>query len=299
MTRQESSGTGRRPSDVGFAWLLVAPGLALILAIVLYPLLRSLYNAFFKVSLVTPGRQFVGLANIRTVLSGNFAGLLGQTMIYTLGATVCAFGVGLALALALNQKMRGGNVLRGILLIPWLIPSVVVSFLWMWIFDANYGVLNGVLQWLGVIPQPHAWLFATGTARAALIVAKTWNSFPWIMVMLLAALQTVPVDLHEAAHLDGANVIQRFLNVTWPHIRPVAAMVALMESIWNIQHFDTIFVLTGGGPAGTTDTFATKVYDMAFRGWNLGTAGALGLLWMAILLVLVIIYVQVSERGTE
>lgn len=288
-----------RLSDVGFAWLLAAPGLALILAIVLYPLVRSLYNAFFKVSLVLPGQKFVGLDNIVDVLKDDFAGLLGQTMIFTVGATVFSFLIGLGLALALNQKIRGAYILRGVFLIPWLIPGVVVSFLWMWIFNANYGVFNGVLQQLGIIDSPHAWLFSTGTARAALIIAKTWNSFPWIMVMLLAALQAVPNDLYEAARLDNTNSWQRFWNVTWPHIRPVAAMVILMEFIWNFQHFDTIFVLTGGGPAGTTDTFATAVYSMAFSGFNLGSAGALGLLWMAILLIFVIFYVQFSERGQD
>ena len=278
---------------------LLLPGVVLLAVIVLYPLIRSLASAFFDESLLYPGMTFVGFENIVAVLNDEFAPLLWQTMIFTVGATVLPFLIGLALALVLNQSFPGQRFLRGAFLIPWLIPGVVVSFLWMWIFDANYGVLNGILISLGAIDSPVAWLFSTDSARAALIIAKTWNTFPWIMVMLLAALQTVPGELHEAAAMDGAGTVRRFFTVTWPHIRGVAGLVILLEFIWNFQHFDTIFVLTGGGPAGTTQTFATEVYDTAFKGYDLGNAGALGIVWMALLTVLVVVYVWLSERSDK
>ena len=286
-------------SERTFLAFLLLPGIVLLCAIVLYPLIRSLISAFFDENLLYPGMTFVGLQNIIGVLTTEFGPLLTQTLIFTVGATVAPFVIGLALALVLNQTFRGQRFLRGAFLIPWLIPGVVVSFLWMWIFDANYGVLNGILLSIGAIDSPIAWLFQTDTARVALIVAKTWNTFPWIMVMLLAALQTVPAELHEAAAMDGAGTVRRFFTVTWPHIRGVAGLVVLLEFIWNFQHFDTIFVLTGGGPAGTTNTFATEVYDTAFKGYDLGHAGALGILWMALLTVLVVVYVWLSERGEK
>jgi multiple sugar transport system permease protein len=286
-------------SERTFLAFLLLPGIVLLCAVVLYPLIRSLISAFFDENLLYPGMTFVGLQNIIGVLTTEFGPLLTQTLIFTVGATVAPFVIGLALALVLNQTFRGQRFLRGAFLIPWLIPGVVVSFLWMWIFDANYGVLNGILLSIGAIDSPIAWLFQTDTARVALIVAKTWNTFPWIMVMLLAALQTVPAELHEAAAMDGAGTVRRFFTVTWPHIRGVAGLVVLLEFIWNFQHFDTIFVLTGGGPAGTTNTFATEVYDTAFKGYDLGHAGALGILWMALLTVLVVVYVWLSERGEK
>lgn len=290
---------GARLSEIRFIVLLLLPGTALLVGVVLYPLLRSLASAFFEESLLYPGSTWVGLQNLIDVLEDGFAQLLSQTLIFTIGATIVPFFVGLALALVLNEKFRGQRFLRGAFLIPWLIPSVVVSFLWMWIFDANYGVLNGALMQLHLIDSPVAWLFSTDSARGALIIAKSWNSFPWVMVMLLAALQSVPGELHEAAAMDGAGPIRRFFTVTWPHIGGVAGLVILLEFIWNFQHFDTIFVLTGGGPAGTTQTFATEVYDMAFKGYDLGHAGALGLLWMGLLLILVVVYVRFSERGEK
>nr|WP_231947546.1 sugar ABC transporter permease [Jiangella sp. DSM 45060] len=278
---------------------LTLPGLALLVAVVLYPLVSALVTAFFEQSLVIPGREFVGLDNVQAVLESDFWRIFRQTLVFTLGSTLLPFVIGFGLALALNTGLRGQKVFRGVLLVPWLVPGVVVSFLWMWIFNANYGVANGLLEGLGIIDEPRAWLAEPGTAMAAVIIAKTWASFPWMMVMLLAGLQTVPPDLHEAAEVDGAGTIRRFFAITLPHLKGIVGLVLLLEFIWNFQHFDIIYVLTGGGPAGTTQTFATSVYETAFRGFDLGRAGALGLLWMIILLVLVVIYVRFSERGEQ
>jgi multiple sugar transport system permease protein len=283
--------------DGMFAFVLVLPGLALLVAVVAYPLLTALVTAFFEQSLVVPGREFVGFQNIIDVLQGDFFKLLGQTMVFTLGTTLAPFVIGFALALALNTRIRGAKVMRGLMLIPWLVPGVVVSFLWMWIFNANYGVANAILGLFGIEAQ--AWLAQPETAMFAVIVAKTWQSFPWIMVMLLAGLQTVPQELHEAAEMDGAGTIRRFFSITVPQLKGIIGLVLLLEFIWNFQHFDIIYVLTGGGPAGSTQTFATAVYETAFRGFDLGHAGALGLLWLILLMALVVVYVRFSEKGEQ
>ncbi|WP_211239565.1 carbohydrate ABC transporter permease [Jiangella gansuensis] len=289
----------RRLGDGAFAVALTLPGFALLVAVVLYPLVAALVTAFFEQSLVVPGREFVGLENLRAVLENDFWRILRQTLVFTVGSTLLPFVIGFGLALALNTGLRGQRVFRGLFLVPWLVPGVVVSFLWMWIFNANYGVANGVLESLGIIDAPQAWLAEPGTAMAAVIIAKTWASFPWMMVMLLAGLQTVPPELHEAAEVDGAGTVRRFASITLPHLKGIIGLVLLLEFIWNFQHFDIIYVLTGGGPAGSTQTFATSVYEIAFRGFDLGRAGALGLLWMLILLVLVVVYVRFSERGEQ
>lgn len=286
---------GQRLSDGRFAVLLTLPALALFVGVVLYPFVTALVTGFFEQSLLRPGREFVGLDNYRAILGGDFWQLFRNTAIFTLGATVIPFGLGLVLALALNVGIRGSSVLRGIFLLPWVIPSVVVSFLWLWIFNANYGVLNGILTTVGL--DTVAWLGVPDTAMAAVIIAKSWATFPWMMVMLLAGLQSIPAELYEATSVDGAGPLRRFRTITWPHLRRVAGIVVLLELIWNFQHFDTIFVLTGGGPAGATRTFSVAVYESAFQAFDLGRAGALGGLWVVILSVLVIGYIRLSERG--
>jgi multiple sugar transport system permease protein len=295
-TRHRPPGGRELPAGL-FAFLLVLPGLALFAAVVVYPLVSALATGFFEQSLVRPGRSFVGLGNFHDVVAGEFWPVLRNTVVFTLGATALPFVLGFALALALGSGIRGSGVLRGLFLFPWVIPGVVVSFLWMWIFNANYGVLNGILLRLGLIEAGVSWLGEPTTAMLAVIVTKSWTSFPWMMVMLLAGLQTVPGDLYDAAAVDGAGAIRRFWSVTLPHLRGIAAIVFLLEFIWNFQHFDTIFVLTGGGPAGATKTFAVAVYDTAFEGFDLGRATALGGLWMAILLVLVALYVRYANRS--
>lgn len=289
--------TGRRGLSNGtFGFMLTLPAIALIGAVVLYPLIGALTTSLFKQSLVTPGRTFVGLDNFRTVLDDEFWPVLQNTLVFTTAATILPVAVGFALALALNSRLPGRGVLRGLFLFPWVIPGVVVSFVWLWIFNANYGLLNGILVWANIIDEPITWLGQPGTAMGAIVVAKTWASFPWIMVMLLAGLQTVPKQLYEAAAMDGARALDRFRHVTVPHLRGILGIVVLLELIWNFQHFDMIYVLTGGGPAGSTTTFAVAVYEMAFKGFDLGSAGALGALWLALLMGLVIVYLRVTER---
>ncbi len=285
-----------RLSDGQFGLLLVLPALILFTVIILYPLINSMYLGFLDKSLVFPGEHFVGLTNIEKVLRRDLGPLVGTTLTFTISATVLPFLIGLAVALLLNRPMRGRGILRGMFLLPWLIPSVVVSFLWMWIFNANYGVLNGFLREVGLISTNVNWLGDRAGAMMAVIIAKSWNTFPWIAVMLLAGLQTIPNDLYEAAAIDGADRWRSFLHVTIPQISGVISTVVLLSFIWNFQHFETIYVMTSGGPSHATTTFAIAVYQAAFQSFDLGEAGAIGIVWMALLSVVVVVYLKYTVR---
>jgi multiple sugar transport system permease protein len=293
-----TSRDGQRLSNPQFAILLVMPAMALFVAIVLYPLIAAISTGFVRQSLVFPGREFVGFDNFATVLSGDFIPILTRTVVFTVGATAIPFVLGFAVALALTAGLRGSALLRGIFILPWVLPTVVTSFLWMWIFNANYGVLNGMLMESGILSSAQVWLGQPGTAMVAVIIAKTWGTFPWMMVMLIAGLQAVPKELHEAASIDGAGVIRRFRAITVPHLRTIIGIVLLLEVIWNFQHFETLYIMTGGGPAGATTTFSVAVYNTAFKGFDLGTAGALGGLWMLLLIVPMVWYIRATERRT-
>ncbi|MBN2471491.1 MAG: sugar ABC transporter permease [Anaerolineae bacterium] len=281
-----------RLSDTQFGIILTLPALALFAVIILYPLLNSMIMAFYDKSLVWPGQEFVGLENITKVLQRDFMKIFGNTLGFTVEATLLPFVIGFAVALLLNQPLRGRGLLRGLFLLPWLIPTVVVSFLWMWIFNANYGVLNGILRATGLITENINWLGTKGLAMQAVIIAKSWNTFPWIAIMVLAGLQTIPKELYEAAAIDGANRWHSFRHITLTQLRGVITTVLLLSFIWNFQHFETLYVMTTGGPAGTTTTFSVAVYQAAFQAFDLGQAGAIGLLWMILLSVIVGIYLR-------
>lgn len=255
---------------------------AVILA---YPLLASLWVGLFERSLVREGSVFVGLENVLNVLSEDFARLAWNTIVFSVGATILPFLIAFGLALLLNQGIRGQKALRGILLFPWILPGVVVSFLWLWIVNPNYGVMNGALRMLGLIDENINVLTSPTLSMLLIIVAKSWQSFPWVMVMLLAGLQAVPKDLLEAISVDGGGALRRLWTVTLPSLRGIILTVLLLELLWNFQHFDMIWVLTRGGPAGATSTLSVELYSAAFQSFDLGRAGAIGIIWMALLVI--------------
>ncbi len=281
-----------RLSDTQFGILLALPALALFAAITIYPLFSSMYQGLLEKSLLWPGQEFVGTENIRAVLDDDFMPLLRTTLTFTLYATLLPFVIGFAVALILNTSMRGQGLLRSLFLLPWLIPTVVVSFLWMWIFNANYGVLNGLLRQTGLIAENINWLGHRERAMFAVIIAKSWNTFPWMAVMLLAGLQTIPRELNEAAAIDGAGRARIFRHITIPQLRGIIGTVLLLSFIWNFQHFEMLYVMTTGGPAKATTTFSVAVYKTAFQKFDLGEAGAIGILWMALLSVIVALYLK-------
>lgn len=290
-TRGGKRGSGL--SEIRFAILLMVPAMTLFTLIILYPLVNSLYTGLLDKSLLSQESEFIGLRNVwEFVSSGQFLQILKNTLIFTVGATLLPFVIGFALALILNTGIRGQGFLRSAFILPWLLPGVVVAFVWLWMFNANFGVLNGALRILGVIDSNVQWLSSGTLAMAAIIIAKAWQTFPWMMIMLLASLQTVPRELLDAAAVDGAGPIQRFRNVTVPHLRGLIFIVLLLEVIWNFQHFEIIYVMTGGGPVNATSTFAVELYETAFQNYNLGQAGAIGIVWMALLSVLVFVYIR-------
>jgi len=284
-------------SDAQFALFLVVPALALFCFVSLYPLASSISLAFFERSLLNEESRFVGFDNIIRTLNGRFFPSLWNTIVFSVGSVLLSTIIGFFAAVLLNRGIKGQAVLRGILLFPWVTPTVVVAFIWLWIYNPNYGVLNGILRVLGVTEENINFLGSPGPAMTGLIVAKAWNTFPWMMTMFLASLQTVPKELLEAATIDGAGSARRMWHVIVPHLRNVLAVVLLLGTIGNFQHFETIYVLTEGGPYGTTSTLAIDMYRRAFEAYDLGMAGALGLLWMIVLSVLAVGYFWMTERS--
>ncbi len=289
---------GLKARERRIGWLFLLPALAAFSLVILFPFLRALSLAFTRYDLQTPEPVFVGLANFRDLLgTPEFIGAFITTAIYVVLATAGSLILGLAWALILNQPFRGRAALRAISLIPWVLPSTVTAFVWGWIFNSRFGVLNAFLVSIGAIDYPTAWLSTTGGAMTAVVITKVWFSIPLFMSFFLAGLQSLDKEQLDAARVDGANNFALLRDHILPHLRPVLLVVVVLGVIGNLQHFDTIFALTGGGPVRATSVLSIEVYRRAFDQWDIGMASAVGLLWVATILPAAYFYLRHLLKG--
>ncbi len=281
--------------QVGF--LLVTPGLAVFIAVVMYPFLSAILMSFTSRSLLSPVYENVGLQNyIKLFRDPYFFKTLLVTLLFVLGSTLLPFTLGLVWAIILNEKFRASEFLRGVTLVNWIIPGTAIGFLWSWIFNGQYGVLNGILLKLGLIDEGISFLGQSSTALVCVIIARTWQMLPWYMAFLLGGLQSVPMDRIEAARIDGADNWQVFWRIVIPSMRQIALLVLALGAIGNLQHFDLPWTMTQGGPARATTTLSIEVYKTAFKNWKLGAAATVGTVWALLLMAFSFVYLkQVNE----
>jgi multiple sugar transport system permease protein len=276
-----------------FAYTLILPALFLITLLNLLPIFEAVVVSVQQQHMARPNPSaFVGLAHYSRALwdQPDFFASLGRSVIWTLGSVVGGYLVALGLALLVNLELRGRNFFRALLLIPWVIPEVSTALIWKWLYGDEFGVINFVLARLGAIDRPILWLADPQLAMASVILVQIWKLYPVMFIVLLAALQNVPKELHEAARIDGANAPQRFWYVTLPFIRGTSVIITLLASIWTFQNFDLVYLLTGGGPADATKILSTLIYDKAFWGSEFGYAAALGMLMLVGLLIISVFY---------
>jgi multiple sugar transport system permease protein len=218
------------------------------------------------------------------------------TLVYLLGTIGPAFAIGLGTALLLNRAFPGRRWLRSFILLPWAVPGVIVSIVFLWLLDGSFGVVNALLRDAGWLATDLAWFASDETALAAVIVATIWKAYPFFTLTLLAALQAIPASLYEAAQVDGAGAWQRFRFVTWPGLRAAASLAAILNTLWALREFDIIYLTTGGGPDRATETLAVRIYQEAFAFFRLGTASALGVLTIGLAAVLVLASLRPLRR---
>lgn len=277
--------------------LLVIPGLAVFCAIILYPFISAIAMSFTDRSLMFPQYKWVGLLNYRKVFADPyFIPTLLVTGEFVLLSTLLPFVLGLIWAIVLNQGFRGSEFLRGVTLVNWIIPGTAIGFLWSWIFNGQYGILNGLLQKAGLIDTGVAWLGQTQTALLCVVIARTWQMLPWYMAFLLGGLNGVSMDQIEAARIDGANNWQTFAHIIVPSMKSIMVLVLILGTIGNLQHFDLPWTMVQGGPARATTTLSIEVYKTAFKNWNMGKAATIGTVWAALLACFSFVYLrQVNE----
>ena len=294
MIKQKNKGM-LTDKQVGF--LLVTPGLAIFIAVILYPFISAILMSFTNRTLLSPVYENVGLKNyIKLFKDPYFLKTLLVTLLFVVGSTLLPFTLGLIWAIILNEKFKASEFLRGVTLVDWIIPGTAIGFLWSWIFNGQYGVLNGLLLKLGLIDEGISFLGQTSTALFCVIIARTWQMLPWYMAFLLGGLQSVPNDRIEAARIDGANNWQVFWRIVLPSMRQIAFLVLALGAIGNLQHFDLPWTMTQGGPARATTTLSIEVYRTAFKNWKLGAAATVGTVWALLLMIFSFVYLkQVNE----
>lgn len=284
-------------SDKHTGVLLIIPGLAMFLTIILYPFVSAIWMSFTNRSLMFPTYKAVGLANYAKVIADSYFGAtIITTLEFVLLSTCLPFLLGFIWAILLNEKFRGSEFLRGVTLVNWIIPGTAIGFLWSWIFNGQYGILNALLTSAGILDENVTWLGQTQTALLCVVIARTWQMLPWYMAFLLGGLQGVSMDQIEAARIDGAGNIQVFLKVILPGMRGIITLVLILGVIGNLQHFDLPWTMTQGGPARATTTLSIEVYKTAFKNWSLGKAATIGTIWAVLLALFSFVYLrQVNE----
>ncbi len=290
---------GRSQREGRFALLLLLPAVVVVFGVVLWPVARTLVVSLYDVDSAMPGSYpFVGLDNyVRVFRDSGFYRVLGHTMYFTLLSTFLELSLGIAVALLLNAPLRMRWFWRSIVVLPWALPTIVNGALWRWIYNGQYGALNGLLDTLGISDTPTQWLGEPFLALNMVIIADVWKNTSIVVFFILAGLQTIPSDLYEAARVDGAGAWRAFWRITMPMLAPAIAVVLILRTIEAFKVFDIIYVMTGGGPASGTQTIAFYTYLQAFSNQLFGYGAALAYLIVLAVFALAMAYLRILRQN--
>jgi multiple sugar transport system permease protein len=280
---------------------MLSPAVLVTVAIVFLPMLQTAWMSLHDYILFRPKSfDFVGLKNFIAALHDEVFWIsLRHTLIWIFLTVPSQLLLGLAAALLLNQEFPWRGLARALIIVPWALPSVVISLMWVWIYDSNYGVLNDFLLRLGLIATSIPWLADPATALYAIILTLTWQGFPFFAVMILAGLQSIPRSFYEAAAIDGASGWRQFWHITLPGISGVLVTAVLLRIIWVANSIDVIFVMTGGGPGYATYTLPLYAFIKARTNLDFGYGSALAVLFTLMLMGLVIVYLRRAGKAVQ
>ena len=278
--------------------LLVAPAMLAILGVVLFPMFNSLGLSLQQHDLSRPQENaFIWFRNYADLLQDpRYLNSLQATFKFSLFSVVIELALGVAIAMTLNQEFRGRGFVRGLMILPWAMPSIVNAAMWKWIYNADYGALNALLSQLHIISHYQVWLAKPTSATLLIILANVWKETPFTVILTLAALQTIPDDLYEASRVDGATEWQAFLHITLPLIMPVLMIAGLLQFIWGFQTFELIYIVTGGGPFSSTEMTTLRVYATTFRSLRFGYGAAMAYLTSLIIFIPAVVYIRSAYR---
>lgn len=280
-----------------FPYLLLAPALIFLSCLIFYPLIRGFLLSTQHYVLTEPtNRYFAGAENfVRLFNDPYFLPLLKQSFVWVTASVFFQFIFGFILALLLNEQFFGRGLYRAVILSPWAIAPVVTGIIWMWMFHGQIGVINDLLMRTGIVQERVPWLARIELAQPSIIFANVWRGIAFFAIMLLAALQSIPLELYEAASMDGAGPIKKFFYITLPVIKPLVVIAIILRVIWTFNYLDIIYVMTEGGPAFSSHTLATYTFIIAYTTLDFGYAGALSVLIFSILVLFTMLIFRVTR----
>jgi len=277
-------------------YFLISPAVFLMLLLLAYPFVLAVWISLTSRVLGEPGR-FIGLGNFIKLLHDTlFLQTVWNSFVYTLSTVVLKMVLGVILALLLNQEMPFRNLIRGALLLPWIVPTSLSVLTWLWMFDSLFSVVNYILLGVGVISRKIPWLGDPFWAMVSVVIVNTWRGLPFFAISFLAGLMTIPKELYEAAEVDGAKKARQFWHITLPLLQPVIAVVVLFSTIWTFADFQIVYILTHGGPINATQIFATMAYDVALVAGRIGEGSAISLFLFPALLIVIIFMLRFLRR---
>jgi ABC-type sugar transport system permease subunit len=283
--------------DASTAVFFILPTLLLIGLLVFYPIVRSLLESLHKSTLILATPEFVGIGNyIKILQSEIFYQVLWQSGVWTIVVIAFQFAIGLGSAFLLQKWFPGRDVVRALVILPWIIPGVVAGMLWRLLYDPQLGMINRILFDLGIIDQYVTWLSDKNLALFAVIFVAIWKGFPFSALMYMAALQGVSQDLLDASRIDGLGRVGQFFYVVIPQISPVIRITVLLTAIWTFNYFDIIYIMTGGGPGNSTHIFPSYIYNLSFKQFRFGLATSYAIITFIILLIFSIVYMRELDR---
>ena len=288
-------------SDQAVGVLFIVPFVVTALFFMVYPIVEAVRMAFFSYNPLRPGvTAFVGLANFSYIFDDPlFWSSFRQATVWTVFSIVFQTIFGVAIALLLHQALPGIAIFRGLLLFPYIVPTVVVALIWRWIFNPEIGVVNHALLAGGLITERIYWLSTPEMAMASTIMLNVWKYTPFVVICVLARLQSVPLDLYDAAKVDGAGVVRRFLDVTLPQLKEVLIVVVVFRTIWTFNKFEEIYLLTKGGPGTSTFNLAVYAFEQSIASLKLGVGAATGVIMMVMLSIGSVIYLRTTGFARE
>lgn len=278
-------------------YLFLAPSFAILLVFLIFPLSWNIYIALHDVSLTTLLKEweYVGLENFVTLFDDpNFYTSLKVTLMFVGGSVALQFGMGLLMAIVLNQQIRGSGVYRAILIIPWTISAVIAAFSFKFILDDNFGILNFILNQLGV--ESVGWLSDPNIVIWSLVIANMWYGTPFTLLFLTAGLLSINPSLYEAARIDGASKMRSLFHITLPLLKPFMTINLILITMWSVNLFDIQLIMTGGGPLFSSTTASLYMYRQAFEFGLLSKGAAAGIILILINLTVAVIYVKFLRR---